>query len=259
MLTTLKLHILTTSWLAPNCRYGAVCFTNITSNKLLEVRKKHKLSFSGIGYKAFGTPGKVAVDFFLAFTQTIFVCAYVTFIVSSVNNILQTKFGMDEVNNWILGGAWFIIYVPLVFVRKIEKFAFFHIFADVAILVGLITITIYASMHLKDNNGEFSSDTELINTKTFLSFVGLASYTFEGIGIIIPVMETTSRPDLFPFILSLVLVILTSFYVFFGNFCYFIYGSKKLGEHPLITDIMPSDDWPIVLVKVMFIKSNIYS
>jgi len=48
-------------------------FTLITCLKLLEIRKKFKLSFSEIGFKAYGTPGKVAVDFFLALTQTLFV------------------------------------------------------------------------------------------------------------------------------------------------------------------------------------------
>lgn len=67
-------------------------------------------------------------------------------------------------------------------------------------------------------NGGFSDDVELINPKTFLSFIGLAAYTFEGIGIIIPVMETTSRPDLYPMIVTIVIVMLTVFYIFFGNY-----------------------------------------
>lgn len=88
--------------------------TIVASLKLLDVRKKYKLSFSEIGMKAYGLPGKIAVDFFLAFTQTIFVCAYITFIVSSVNSIIESHFGEKyTVNKWILGAACFVLYVPL--------------------------------------------------------------------------------------------------------------------------------------------------
>ena len=233
--------------------------TIVASLKLLEVRKKYKLSFSEIGFKAYGLPGKIAVDFFLAFTQTIFVCAYITFIVSSVNNILVQQFGIGPVNQWILGAACFALYVPLCLVRKIEKFAFFHIFADIAILIGVTTIIVYASLELRHNGGHFAEDVEMINTKTFLSFIGLAAYTFEGIGIIIPVMETTSRPDLYPYILTIVIVLLTIFYVFFGNFTYFVYGSKRLGEHPMITDILPAEDIAVTLIDVIWIVNLIFT
>lgn len=149
------------------------------------------------------------------------------------------------------------MYVPLCLVRKIEKFAFFHIFADVAIMIGLTVIIIYASIELSKHG--FTDDVEPINTKTFLSFIGLAAYTFEGIGIIIPVMETTSRPDLYPKIVMLVIGILTVFYTFFGNFTYFIYGKSRLSEHPLITDILPTKDIPITAINVIWIINLIFT
>ena len=240
-------------WLFSTCALLASCIlTIITSLKLIEIRRRHKLSFSQIGYKAYGTPGKIAVDLFLALTQTMFVCAYIPFIVNSVNDILEV-FDVDPINKWILGGGCFLIFIPLVYVRKIEKFAFFHIFADIAIMIGVLTISIYAGLELKENGNTFSEQTEPINTKTFMSFIGLASYTFEGIGIIIPIMETTSRPDLYPYILSTVIFSLTLFFIFFGNFCYFIYGYDRLDEDPMITSLLPNDDVPIIIVKIIWI------
>ena len=145
------------------------------------------------------------------------------------------------------------MYVPLTLVRKMEKFAFFHVFADIAILIGIITIVTYATMYLADNDWTFSEDVEMINTRTFLSFVGMAAYTFEGIGIIIPVMETTSRPDLYPRILMIVIGLLTAFYIFFGNYTYFVYGKEKLSQDPMITQILPNDEIPVTAVKVIWI------
>ena len=229
-------------------------FTIIASRKLLAVYQKYRVSYPEIGFKAYGRPGKILVDFFLAFTQIIFVCAYITFIVSSINNILKA-FDKKPINNWILGACCFVIYVPLTLVRKIEKFAFFHIFADVAIMIGVTVILVFTFIEL-DKNG--TEETELINKKTFLSFVGLAAYTFEGIGIIIPVMETTSRPDLYPMILTIVIAFITVFYLFVGNLCYFVWDGKHL-EAPLITDKLDGRNPAVIIVDVIWIINLIFT
>lgn len=163
-----------------------------------------------------------------------------------MNSILTEALKTKAVDNWILGLICFLVYTPLVYVRKIEKFAFFHIVADLSIFFGVIVISIYAIIHA-DKHG-FSDDTQLINGKTFLSFIGLAAYTFEGIGIIIPVMETTSRPDLYPTILTIVILLVNVMYVFFGSFNYFVYGADKLSEHPLITSILPAQQPAVIIV-----------
>jgi solute carrier family 36 (proton-coupled amino acid transporter) len=140
-----------------------------------------------------------------------------------------------------------------------EKFAFLHLFADIAIMIGVITIIIYASIHLGDEPSQFANDIEMINPKTFLSFIGLAAYTFEGIGIIIPVMETTNRPDLYPKILTFVISLLTVFYIFFGNYTYFVYGKTTLSADPLITQILPRGQIPVTAVKVIWIINLIFT
>jgi proton-coupled amino acid transporter len=120
-----------------------------------------------------------------------------------------------------------------------------------AIAIGLTVIIIFASLELSDNG--FTGPHEPINTVTFLSFIGLAAYTFEGIGIIIPVMEQCSRPDLYPHIIVGVISLVTTVYIFFGNYIYFIYGLDKVGEHPLVTDILPAKNIAVAIVDVIWI------
>lgn len=43
------------------------------------------------------------------------------------------------------------IYVPLVFVRKIEVFAATHVFGDIMIIITLITVMVYSSISLSDD------------------------------------------------------------------------------------------------------------
>lgn len=104
----------TGGWLFSSIALIASCLlTIVCALKLVAIRKKYKISYSDIGFKAYGLPGKIAVDFFLAFTQTIFVCAYVTFIVTSVNGILEAQFKYGPINVWILGGVCFLVYSPM--------------------------------------------------------------------------------------------------------------------------------------------------
>ncbi len=46
-----------------------------------------------------------------------------------------------------------VIYVPLVFVRKIEVFAATHIFADIMIMITIVVISVYAGLEVKNNDG----------------------------------------------------------------------------------------------------------
>ena len=86
----------------------------------------------------------------------------------------------------------FVILVPLVWVRKIQAFAYFHIFADTTIVWTISVIVGYAVKKYMDNGNQINSgDIVALNTTSFLSFVGLAAYMYEGIGLILPVMVST--------------------------------------------------------------------
>ena len=46
-----------------------------------------------------------------------------------------------------------VIYVPLVLVRKIEKFASTHLFGDIMIFITLVAIITYSSIHVSESGG----------------------------------------------------------------------------------------------------------
>ena len=56
-------------------------------------------------------------------------------------------------NKWY----WLIIclayYLPLVFVRKIEKFSVTHIFSDIMIMISIFVLCIYAGIDVHDRGG----------------------------------------------------------------------------------------------------------
>lgn len=130
------------------------------------------------------------------------------------------------------GGLCFVVYVPLCLIRKIEKFAWTHLVADGLIMLTTIVILVYASMHLSDKG--WLGPGPLINSSTWLTMIGSAVYSYEGIGVILPLLEVTEKPELYPKILTYVLVTVMLLYVGFGEFCLSVYGNEI--EKPLITE-----------------------
>ncbi len=58
--------------------------TLICTQKLVEIREQYNLSFTGVGVKAMGLTGKIMVDVTLCTSQSLFVCAYISFICESL-------------------------------------------------------------------------------------------------------------------------------------------------------------------------------
>lgn len=80
--------------------------------------------------------------------------------------------------------------------------------------------------------------------------IGSAIYAFEGIGVVLPIIEVTENPKQFPTILIAVLLTNLILYTGFGEFCLFVYGSELEGK-PLITMNLPYG--PVVwVIKILF-------
>ena len=82
------------------------------------------------------------------------------------------------------------IYIPLVMVRKIEVFAATHAFGDAMIIITLIVLFGYASASLANNGPEFS-DIKPVGA-LWADAIGFSVYTYEGIGVILPIREVTA-------------------------------------------------------------------
>jgi proton-coupled amino acid transporter len=80
--------------------------------------------------------------------------------------------------------------------------------------------------------------------------IGSAIFSFEGIGVVLPIIEVTENQKQFPTILIAVLLTNLILYTGFGEFCLFVYGSELEGK-PLITMNLPYG--PVVwVIKILF-------
>ncbi len=150
----------------------------------------------------------------------------------------------------------FLIYVPLCLVRKIEKFAITHIFADLLIVTTVIVIIVYAILHVQDNG--WGKGNEIINEATWLNMIGFAIYSYEGVGVVLPILELTAcTPEKYAKIVISVIFTMFSVYIIFGLLCLFVYGDELV--LPLITDNLPKHNAVVWVVKIAFAFNLFFS
>ena len=83
-------------------------------------------------------------------------------------------------------------------------------------------------------------------------------YAFEGIGVILPIMEVTEKPEIYMKILILTCLGIALMYIGFSEFCIFSYGANTLTK-PLITDSLPPQSVVTWIVKVAFSLNLVFS
>ena len=92
-----------------------------------------------------GFAGQMMVDIFLSVAQVGFLIGQTYFISSNLRSVLLEAFNVDVPILWF-GLLCFIITTPLSYVRKIEKFAFSYVLADILIFVTTVVIIGFASV-----------------------------------------------------------------------------------------------------------------
>ena len=93
------------------------------------------------------------------------------------------------------------------------------------------------------------------NTSDYWTMVGFAVYTYEGIGVIMPIMNTCAVPDQFPKILVAAIAFLVFLYIAFGNLCYITFGANMTSSMVLLE--LPANNAIVMIVKLLFMSNLI--
>ncbi|OMJ11807.1 Vacuolar amino acid transporter 3, partial [Smittium culicis] len=167
---------------------------------LVECHSKLKMSYGDIGYHLMGEKVRTIVLTSIIISQIGFCCAYSVFVATNTR-FLFNKFTDCKMNFplsfWIL--IQFIIYIPMSMVRKIKNFSTLALIANIFIFIGICYLFYYDG-HVLAKYG--ISDIVMFNPVTFPLLIGTAVYTFEGIGLVIPVVDSMKKPSEFPKVLS---------------------------------------------------------
>ncbi|KAF9056825.1 amino acid transporter [Rhodocollybia butyracea] len=210
--------------------FSAILFTFIAlislHSFLLLVRAKLAVpgSFGDIGGTLYGPWMRQLILTSIVVSQIGFCCAYMIFVsenlqafVSSVSNCVHYV----PVKYFIIIQA--IIFLPLSLIRDIVKLSTTALVADAFILVGLVYI-FGSEISLVSHQGV--SDVKMFNPKDFSLFVGTAVFSFEGIGLIVPIVDAMREPHKFPKVLTGVMAFLLVLFGGAGALAYMTFGSE---------------------------------
>ncbi|KAI8081557.1 transmembrane amino acid transporter protein-domain-containing protein [Halteromyces radiatus] len=192
---------------------------------LVETRNKVPVSFGDIGGILYGKRMRMAVLIAITFSQIGFVCAYMVFVAQNMQALVEALSNCEirvPLSYLILGQI--AIFVPLAMIRKIQKLSAFALIADLFILLGLICLYYYdfsTLMTLGIGNVEW-----IINAKSFPMFIGTAVFTYEGVGLVIPITESMKEPEKFPKVLSYTMIGITTIFLSVGFFSYLAFGNN---------------------------------
>jgi proton-coupled amino acid transporter len=88
-----------------------------------------------------------------------------------------------------------VVFLPLVLVRDLTKLSSTALLADAFILVGLVYVFGSEFSIIADRG---VAEVQLFNPKDFSLFIGTAVFSFEGIGLVIPITDSMKEPHKFP-------------------------------------------------------------
>ncbi|KAJ2470930.1 hypothetical protein GGI02_002602 [Coemansia sp. RSA 2322] len=198
-------------------------------------------SYGDLALKLYGRPLKYCVMVSIVLAQLGFCCAYVIFVATNMRDLWNT---VTDCKRQFSTEAWIVvqllIYIPLAFVRKIKRFASLSMVGNVFILVGLGYLFFYdlwsISVHGPAKVVQF-------NPGKFPLLVGTAAFSYEGISLVIPIVESMERKDKFNSVLTASLVICAAIFVTIGFLSYLTFGEAV--EAVILLNLPNDSMWTI--------------
>ncbi|XP_006864010.1 PREDICTED: proton-coupled amino acid transporter 2 [Chrysochloris asiatica] len=202
--------------------------------------------------------GRHAVTVFLIITQLGFCCVYIVFLADNLKQVVEAVNGTTNncQNNatvmltptmdsrlYMLSFLPFLVLLALI--RNLRVLTIFSMLANISMLVSLVIITQYIAQGIPD----LSRLPLVASWKTYPLFFGTAVFSFESIGVVLPLENNMKDSRHFPAILSLGMSIITSLYIVIGALGYLKFGDNIKAS---ITLNLPNC-WLYQSVKLLYI------
>lgn len=227
---------------------GVACLSFLCFLLLIKTREKVNASFGDIGGALYGKYMRAVILFSIVLSQVGFVSAYTVF---TAENLQAFVLAVSDCKTFIdikyLILMQLAIFLPYSLFRDISKLGFTAFIADAFIMLGLIYLYYYDIFTIVRQRGV--ADITLFNSSTWTLFIGTAIFTFEGVGMIIPIQESMKRPEKFPEVLGVVTLIITILFTSVGVLSYAAYGSRT---ETVVLLNLPQDDWFVNAVQLLY-------
>ncbi|KAI8980038.1 transmembrane amino acid transporter protein-domain-containing protein [Trametes punicea] len=193
---------------------------------LLLVKAKFVVSgsFGDIGGTLYGPWMRYAILTSITVSQLGFVSAYIIFVSENLQSFVLAITNCVK----LLGIQYFIllqmiIFLPLALIRNLARLSTTALVADAFILAGLIYIFGSEAVIMAKNG---HAHVELFNPKDWPLLIGTAVFSFEGIGLVIPITDAMKEPRKFPKVLTGVMLFLMVLFCGGGVMSYLTFGAN---------------------------------
>lgn len=237
--------------IAANAFITTICVLKLVASGL----KLQIFSYSLLMEKTFGRPARIALDVMIALTQFSFSISHFTFNIESLKSTIDSVFE-TQTKRSTYAIILVAILIPVSWVRDIGRFSFAFMIGNLIIVLTL-AVVVYFCLETFTHQGALGPDIAFFNPQGYLTTVGFAIYSFEGIGVVMPIMQTCKRPEKFTGILVAAIATLCLVYIVYGNLCYLTLGSNM--DRPLITEMLPASEPIVIAVKLLFVVNLICS
>lgn len=182
-------------------------------------------SYGDVARALYGNWLRYIIQFFLCLSQMGFVASYLIFISENIGLVADTLSNCSspfEAKYYI----WIVLIaiIPITWVRKIAKLSYLAIIADTFILFGLVCVVYYTSSEIAQKGP--GPNIRMINSSDFALMIGTAVFSFEGIGMVVPIVEGMKEPQKFSRVLNMGMIICTIIFIFIGTIGYVAYGEN---------------------------------
>ncbi|PWY72950.1 amino acid transporter, amino acid transport and metabolism [Aspergillus heteromorphus CBS 117.55] len=222
-------------------RNGGILFSSITLvmvaaistlcfHLLLECRRHYGGGYGDIGERIAGPRLRSLILASIVISQLGFVCACMIFTAENIHAFFTAVLTDPEaaLSTGKLIALQLIVLIPISLIRNISKLGPIALLADVFILTGIGYIYCYDIASLASNG--LASSVELFNRQSFTLTIGSCIFTFEGIGLILPIQSSMKRPEHFDRLLYTVMAIITVLFTAVGALSYATFGADTKTE-----------------------------
>ncbi|KAE8213591.1 hypothetical protein CF319_g5200 [Tilletia indica] len=191
---------------------------------LVKANLKVPASFGEMGGILYGSKMRIAILSSIVLSQLGFVAAYTVFVAQNLQAfILAVTHCKTLVPIVYLIFGQCVVFLPLSLIRRIAKLSGTALIANVSILVGIIYLFQFEIRQLATQG---MAEVKMFNSKTFPLLIGTAVFTFEGVGLVIPITEAMREPERFPAVLTSVMLGTMVLFSSAGVLAYATFGSK---------------------------------
>ncbi|KAF0695827.1 Aste57867_13347 [Aphanomyces stellatus] len=217
------------------------------------------VSFGEVAKRILGNRGKTVVNVFLVGTQLSFCCVYFTVVATNLRAVLPDKLAREFQERQIILLVFPII-LALSWIRSLHSITPFSAFANCAVLLGISIVFYYSAIYVA---APTTATVAPVASSDFTwarlpAFYGTAVYSFEGIGLVLPLEKDMQEKGRFRGVLVTTMAFVVVLFLFLGEVPVLAFGTIDNGSMTAVLRQYFSG-WPVALANVLLAIACLFS